>query len=93
MARHARSSGTWASTSRLLANAEAAEDPIEDLVVSYLGRKACLLVLDNCEHMIDACAELVDRVMTTCPNVAILATEKVEKRADVAEAVPGDDAN
>ena len=33
-------------------------------------RKQLLLVLDNCEHLIDACAELVDQLLRACPELA-----------------------
>jgi len=35
-----------------------------------------LLVLDNCEHVIEACARLTDALLTSCPNVRILATSR-----------------
>jgi predicted ATPase/DNA-binding CsgD family transcriptional regulator len=35
-----------------------------------------LLVLDNCEHLIGACALLVDTLLRACPNLAILATSR-----------------
>jgi hypothetical protein len=36
-----------------------------------------LLVLDNCEHVVDACAELVHSLLRACPNVRVLATSRV----------------
>jgi len=42
----------------------------------FLSHKRLLLLLDNCEHLIDACAELVDYVLRTCPHVRILATSR-----------------
>src|SRR5205807_9362961 len=35
-----------------------------------------LVVLDNCEHLIRGCAELVDGLLTRCPNLRILATSR-----------------
>src|SRR5690606_25131597 len=35
-----------------------------------------LIVLDNCEHVVDACAELADRLLQRCPRVRILATSR-----------------
>ena len=35
-----------------------------------------LLVLDNCEHLIDACAALVDEILERCPDVTVLATSR-----------------
>jgi predicted ATPase/class 3 adenylate cyclase len=47
-----------------------------DSVVEYLVPKAILLVFDNCEHLIDAAAELADLVRTKCPAVRVLATSR-----------------
>jgi predicted ATPase len=35
-----------------------------------------LLVLDNCEHLLDACAQLIDGLLRTCPDVRVLATSR-----------------
>jgi predicted ATPase/DNA-binding CsgD family transcriptional regulator len=35
-----------------------------------------LLMLDNCEHLIGACAELAERLLRACPNLSILATSR-----------------
>ena len=35
-----------------------------------------LLLLDNCEHLIDACARLADRLLHDCPQLTILATSR-----------------
>jgi len=45
-------------------------------VVDYLKSRQALLVLDNCEHVIDAAAVLSDTVLRTCPDVRILATSR-----------------
>jgi predicted ATPase len=45
-------------------------------VVEYLAPKAILLVLDNCEHLIDAAAELAGLVRNNCPAVHVLATSR-----------------
>ncbi|MGH2760125.1 MAG: ATP-binding protein [Actinomycetota bacterium] len=50
--------------------------PVEDLVIDHLRRKQALLILDNCEHMLGASAGLVDRVLSECPNVSIIATTR-----------------
>ena len=49
--------------------------PTEALVGHLKGRKA-LLVLDNCEHLIEACAALADALLRTCPELRILATSR-----------------
>jgi predicted ATPase len=42
------------------------------------------LVLDNCEHLVDACAELAERLLQACPELRILATSREPLR------VPGE---
>src|SRR5919106_625362 len=42
----------------------------------YLGSKKVLLVLDNCEHLIEACAELAEALLHSCPKLRILATSR-----------------
>lgn len=41
-----------------------------------LRPKRLLLVLDNCEHQVDACAELVDALLSACPKLRIMATSR-----------------
>lgn len=45
-------------------------------LASYLEDKRLLLVLDNCEHLIDACATLVDELLTRAPRLRVLATSR-----------------
>jgi len=42
----------------------------------YLQPKALLLVLDNCEHLVAACAQLAEALLQVCPNLRILATSR-----------------
>ena len=49
---------------------------VDDRLVASLARRKCLLLLDNCEHLLDAVAELVDRILAGCPNVILLATSR-----------------
>ncbi|MFG1930427.1 LuxR C-terminal-related transcriptional regulator [Mycobacterium sp. NPDC048908] len=42
----------------------------------FVGDRPMLLVLDNCEHLLDACAELVVAVQASCPGAAIVATSR-----------------
>lgn len=43
---------------------------------AFLRAKQLLLVLDNCEHVIAACADSVARLLADCPAVAVLATSR-----------------
>jgi predicted ATPase/class 3 adenylate cyclase len=45
-------------------------------VVAFLADRTALIVLDNCEHLIEACADLVDRLVDGCPNVRVVATSR-----------------
>ncbi len=49
---------------------------VGQLIAAALGRQHRLLVLDNCEHLIDAVAQLVETIVAHCPNVVILATSR-----------------
>ena len=50
-------------------------DPTQELI-EYLSTRDVLLVLDNCEHVVDACADLVDEILERCPTVSVLATSR-----------------
>jgi predicted ATPase/DNA-binding SARP family transcriptional activator len=45
-------------------------------LTDLLRPRRALLVLDNCEHLVGACAELADAVLQACPGVQILATSR-----------------
>jgi predicted ATPase/class 3 adenylate cyclase len=50
--------------------------PLDGRVLEYLAAKQLLMVLDNCEHLLDGVARLVDAVMRRCRGVAVLATSR-----------------
>ena len=50
--------------------------PIESRLVEALRGRRVLLVLDNCEHVIDAAAALVERIVAATTTVSILATSR-----------------
>jgi len=50
-------------------------DPSSDLA-DYLEGKSLLVVLDNCEHLTDACAVLVSKLLAAAPDLRILATSR-----------------
>jgi predicted ATPase/DNA-binding SARP family transcriptional activator len=45
-------------------------------IVEQLQSRSMLLVLDNCEHVVDACSELVEAILRRCPGVRVLATSR-----------------
>jgi predicted ATPase/DNA-binding SARP family transcriptional activator len=50
-------------------------------VIAALSARSTLLVLDNCEHLVDEVAELAEQVLTYCPGVRVLATSREPLRA------------
>jgi predicted ATPase/class 3 adenylate cyclase len=50
--------------------------PIAQTLVDFLKPRALLLVLDNCEHLIDACAGLAESLLHACLHVRILASSR-----------------
>jgi non-specific serine/threonine protein kinase len=50
--------------------------PLSETLAEFLSSRQLLLILDNCEHLLAACADLVQRLLSACPNVRILATSR-----------------
>ena len=48
----------------------------EDSLVNFLRNRRMLLILDNCEHVVDAVAALAARLVESTPNLRILATSR-----------------
>lgn len=48
----------------------------EDAVLDWLAGREALLVVDNCEHVLDGAAVLIERLLTGCPRLRILATSR-----------------
>jgi predicted ATPase/class 3 adenylate cyclase len=48
----------------------------EEALVGALARRHALVILDNCEHLVDAVARLVDLVVHRCPAVTVVATSQ-----------------
>ena len=48
----------------------------QQLLAEAIGTDHLLVVLDNCEHVVDACAALVDGLLRACPRLGILATSR-----------------
>jgi len=49
---------------------------IGQTLIQYLMDKRLLLLLDNCEHLLDGCAKLADALMHQCPHVTVLASSR-----------------
>jgi len=50
--------------------------PVIDMLRDYLHDKKLLLLLDNCEHLIEACAQMADTLLHACPQIRILTTSR-----------------
>jgi predicted ATPase/DNA-binding CsgD family transcriptional regulator len=50
--------------------------PLTDVISEDLRDLEILIVLDNCEHLVEACAALVDALLHACPNLRILTTSR-----------------
>jgi predicted ATPase len=50
--------------------------PIAAVLVEHLRSRELLLILDNCEHLVESCARLADALLQACPHLTILATSR-----------------
>lgn len=71
-------------TARTLGVREGPEETVADAVARRIGDDDLLLVLDNCEHLVNAAVELASTLLGTCPRLRILATSREPLR------VPGE---
>lgn len=69
---------------------ESQNDAPEESLVKYLQAKHLLLIMDNCEHVIAACARLAETLLSQCPHIKILATsrEALSIHGEIAWLVP-----
>jgi non-specific serine/threonine protein kinase len=54
----------------------AADQTVTGALTTALRNRHLLLVLDNCEHLLDACARLVDDLVRSCAELQVLATSR-----------------
>jgi predicted ATPase/DNA-binding CsgD family transcriptional regulator len=69
---------------------ERPQEPLADTLAEVLRGRELLLVLDNCEHLLDATARLVDKLLDSCPHLRIFVTsrEALGVEGEVRWAVP-----
>ena len=65
-----------ASVAAVLNVQEEPRCPLLATLRNYLQNKEALLVLDNCEHLIEACARLSEELLGECPRLHILTTSR-----------------
>jgi non-specific serine/threonine protein kinase len=51
-------------------------EPLTDTLAEILRDRQLLLVVDNCEHLLEASARLVDKLLDSCPRLRVLATSR-----------------
>src|SRR5215204_1313650 len=55
---------------------ERPQEPLADTLAEVLRDRQLLLVLDNCEHLLEATARLVDKLLDSCPRLRVLITSR-----------------
>ncbi|MEU3618488.1 BTAD domain-containing putative transcriptional regulator [Streptomyces sp. NPDC006872] len=64
-----------AGAEEMRVGADRYDDPVERLV-EHCARRRMLIILDNCEHVVEAAARLVEELLARCPQVTVLATSR-----------------
>ncbi len=59
---------------------ERSRQPMAHTLMEHLRSRRLLLVVDNCEHVIDDCAALVDTILRSCSGITVLATSRESLR-------------
>ncbi|MET0535282.1 MAG: winged helix-turn-helix domain-containing protein [Steroidobacter sp.] len=70
----------WSTLAAALGVSTVASDPLAQILAN-LSKQSMLMVLDNCEHMIEVATRLAESVLRHCPLVNILATSREPLRA------------
>ena len=65
-----------ATLAAVLGVREEAQTPLIDRLCAHLAQRRALIVLDNCEHLIDAAAELAEALLDRCAQLRLLATSR-----------------
>jgi predicted ATPase/class 3 adenylate cyclase len=70
---------------------ETHRDDLDGATIGFLSRGSPLVILDNCEHLIGTCSELVERWLASCPSMTILVTarEPLGIAGEIITRVPG----
>ena len=55
---------------------ERPRQPLTETLIDRLNDRRMLLVVDNCEHVAAACAELIGKMLSACPEISVLATSR-----------------
>jgi predicted ATPase/class 3 adenylate cyclase len=79
------------AVAQALALREQAGQPLIDALGEHLRSRKALIVLDNCEHLVAACAALTEALLRQCPTLSLLATgrEPLNLASETVFRVPG----
>jgi non-specific serine/threonine protein kinase len=50
--------------------------PVMETLIAHLKSKSVSLILDNCEHLVEACAQCAEALLRACAQVQSLATSR-----------------
>ncbi|WP_432195279.1 AfsR/SARP family transcriptional regulator [Streptomyces sp. bgisy027] len=64
-----------AGAEAMRAGSDRSDDPVERLA-EHCGKRRMLLILDNCEHVVEAAARLVEELLERCPGLTVMATSR-----------------
>jgi predicted ATPase/DNA-binding SARP family transcriptional activator/Tfp pilus assembly protein PilF len=64
------------AVARTLGVKEETGRPLVETLTAALAARSLLLILDNCEHLLDACAPLAETLLSRCPALRLLATSR-----------------
>jgi predicted ATPase len=64
------------AVAKVLGLSDGTSQPLSETLINHLRPKHLLLVLDNCEHLIIACAQLTEALLHTVPHLLILTTSR-----------------
>jgi predicted ATPase/class 3 adenylate cyclase/DNA-binding CsgD family transcriptional regulator len=65
-----------AGVARAAGISEIPGQPLIESLTGHLAGHTALLILDNCEHLLDACAALTEQLLRACPTLRVLATSR-----------------
>jgi non-specific serine/threonine protein kinase len=64
------------AVARVLGVRDRPDQPLTETLTAWLATRRLLLVLDNCEHLVAACATLAAAILRVCPDIRVLATSR-----------------
>ena len=66
----------WQSLAAALQLEPPAGTSVADSVIDFAGSAHLLVILDNCEHLVDMCAHVADRLLAACPRIRLMASSQ-----------------